>query len=172
MNLPVLRKVSIKDKLAAYMAKYEKLINYADQDVLNGAFNGDIGVLPAEYDVMTIAATYTYKEILKLRKPTNYYGEEESLTAVSNPKIIHYTTNMLTVRPWFSNTNHPLANEFQKYLEMSPWNKIELSEMKFDSQEAKIVGIVEKLPKTLSIIILGILHSKIKPMVRIKAKRG
>lgn len=173
INLNKLRKISVKDRLAKYMTKYEKLINYADQDVLNGAFKGAIGVLPPAYDVMTIVATYKYCEIQKLRRPTNYYSESEIHNAVDNPVIIHYTTNMRTVRPWFSNTDHPFASEFRKYMDISPWNDKKISEMKFVSQEAKIVAIVDKLPKNLSIKVLGWLHSKVKPLsIRRKAKRG
>lgn len=173
INLPRLRKISVKDRLAKYMAKYEKLINYADQDVLNGAFKGAIGVLPPKFDVMTIAATHKYSEIQKLRRPTNYYSESEIENAVSNPVLIHYTTNMRVVRPWFSNTNHPFASNFRKYMAMSPWYDKTLTEMHFTSQEAKIVGFVEKFPKSLSINILGWLHSKVKPLsIRRNARKN
>lgn len=171
MNLHELRKFSINEKLDSYMAKYERLINYADQDVLNGAFNGSIGFLPPEYDVMSIVATYTYEEIVKLRWPTNYYSKDEIEKAVAEPIIIHYTTNMRTVRPWFSNTNHPYAQVFWKYKIMSPWKDREMSEMSFGSKEAKIVGLIEKLPRGLAINILGWLHASIKPKyVRMKAR--
>lgn len=173
INLKELRKVSIKEKLSAYMSQYEKLINYADQDVLNGAFNGTIGVLPPQYDVMTIAATYSYKDIVRLRKPTNYYSEEEINDAVANPIIIHYTTNMRTVRPWFTNTNHPFSTDFSLYMKKSPWVDRRLSEMIFTSSESKVIGVVEKLPGSFSKTLLGILHSSIKPkLIRMKAGKA
>ncbi len=53
-----------------------------DQDVLNDAFKGAIGVLPPKIDVMTIAATHKYNEIQKLIRPTNYYNEIEIEEAV------------------------------------------------------------------------------------------
>lgn len=173
MNLSKLRKISVKDRLSKYMAKYQKFINYADQDVLNGAFRGAIGVLPPQYDLMTIAATYSYEEIQKLRKPTNYYSKEEIEDAKKHPAIIHYTTNMRMVRPWFSNTRHPRAYEFQKYMKMSPWKDRELTEMHFTSKEAKIIDTVEKLPRRISINVLGYLHSTLKPkVIRRKAMKG
>lgn len=172
MNLPELRKIDIKQKLNAYMAKYQRLINYADQDVLNGAFSGSIGVLPPQYDVMTIAATYSYRDIQKLRRPTNYYSEEEIRGAVADPVLIHYTTNMLTVRPWFSNTNHPFAGEFRKYKRISYWKDRQLSEMVFDSREAKIIAVIEKLPSRIKLFILGWMHAIVKPLaIKIKAEK-
>lgn len=170
INLSKLRRISVKDKLASYMSKYEKLISFADQDVLNGAFKGSIGVLPPQYDVMTIVATYSYEDIVRLRKPTNYYSEEEIINAVTNPILIHYTTNMLTVRPWFSNTNHPLSEKFRQYMSISPWSGRVLSEMHFIAKEAKIIKLVNCLPPKICKRVLGKLHSTIKPLVvRIKA---
>lgn len=173
MNLEKLRKIDISNRLSSYMAKYEKIINYADQDVLNGTFRNYIGVLPPQYNVMTTGAVYSYKNIQILRRPTNYYTEKELNTAVTNPVLIHYTTNMLIVRPWFANTNHPWANEFRKYMGLSPWRDRELGEMKFTSREAKIIAFVEMLPGKMALKILGLLHSEIKPIFnRIKVGRG
>lgn len=171
INLSGLRNVSLKEKLSDYMKKYVKLINYADQDVLNGAFKDQIGVLPPQYDVMTIATTYTYKEIQKLRRPTNYYSEEDIIAAVRNPVIIHYTTNMKTVRPWFKNATHPFTQEFRKYMNLSPWKEKNLGEMRFNSNESKIISCVERLPRSIGVHVLGWLHASLKPRyIRIKAR--
>lgn len=172
-NLEKLRKVDIKTIIDRYMEKYERLINYADQDILNGVFNGKIGTIDPKYDVMTIDVVHTHKEITTLRKPTNFYSEQELRKAVESPAIIHYTTNMRVVRPWFNNTNHPFANEFKKYFEMSPWRSMELKNMQFTSKESKIIGIIMKLPNKLAYSTLGLIHSEIKPLViRLRSKKG
>lgn len=172
INLKELRRVSIKEKLSSYMVKYKKLINYADQDVLNGVFNGSIGVLPPQHDVMSIVVTYTYEEITKLRRPTNYYRKEEIEKAIEKPIIIHYTTNMRTIRPWFLDSNHPKKTEFFKYMSISPWKNLKLRKMVFTTKESKIIFYIQKLPKKLSLAILGVLHTEIKPrFIRRKAKK-
>lgn len=172
-NLENLRKLDIKQIIDCYMAKYERLINYADQDILNGVFKGKIGTLDPKYNVMTIDAAHTYKEIETLRKPTNFYTEQELRKAVNFPAIIHYTTNMRVVRPWFKNTNHPYAEEFRKYWKMSPWNNREFKVMQFTSKESKIIGMIMKLPNRLAYSTLGLIHSEIKPLViRLKSKKG
>ena len=171
INLDELRKIQIKKLLDQYMQNYKKIINYADQDVLNGVFLGKIGILPPCYDVMTIAYVYSYKEIQILRSPTNFYHEEELEFAIKNPVIIHYTTNMLTIRPWYSNSDHPMTKEFRKYLSISPWKNRELEEMNFGSKEATVISIVNKLPRWCSMRILGFIHSTLKPIIiRIKSK--
>lgn len=169
-NLDELREIDIKKAIDFYMKRYLKLINYADQDILNGIFKGKIKVLRQEYNVMTIAAVHAYNEIIRLRKPTNYYKKSEWENSVETPVIIHYTTNMMVVRPWFSNTNHPFANEFKKYMSMSPWKNNRLNLMVFTAKEYKVIGIIEKLPKSVANEILGFFHSELKPRyIRMKA---
>lgn len=171
-DMDALRKVNINVEIENYMKKYEKQINYADQDILNGMFKGKIGELNPKYDVMTIDVVHTYEEIQKLRRPTNFYSKDELGTAVKNPAIIHYTTNMLVVRPWFSNTDHPFSNEFRKYMGMSVWKDKKLGTAVFSSKEAKIIGAIMKLPKSIAYSALGLIHAELKPKyVFIKSKR-
>lgn len=163
LNLEKIRDIDIKREIEEYMHKYVKLINYADQDILNGMFKGKIGVLDPKYDVMTIDVVHSYEEIMKLRRPTNFYNENELKSAVSNPVIVHYTTNMLIVRPWFKNSDHPLKNVFLEYMSISVWKDKVLSEAVFNSIEAKTIGMIMKLPKVIAYRILGLIHSVLKP---------
>lgn len=169
-DMDALRKVNINVEIESYMKKYEKLINYADQDILNGMFKGKIGELNPKYDVMTIDAVHTYEEIQMLRRPTNFYSKEQLEQAVSNPAIIHYTTNMLIVRPWFNNTDHPFATEFRKYMALSVWENKELGLMMFTAKEAKVIEAIMKLPKFIAYKALGLIHAELKPKyIRMKA---
>lgn len=171
LDLVKLRKINVSKEIDNYMHKYIKFINYADQDILNGMFKGRIGTLEPKYDVMTIDVAHSYKEIVKLRRPTNFYSENELKDAVNNPVIIHFTTNMLIVRPWFINSDHPLKNEFEKYMGLSVWSNIEMSEMKFISKESRIISIIDKLPKGISYFLLGLIHSVLKPKyIKMKAR--
>ena len=162
-DMNALRKVDINEKIEAYMNKYVKLINYADQDILNGMFKGLIGELKPKFDVMTIDAVHTYDEIQQLRRPTNFYKKDELEDAVKNPTIIHYTTNMVVVRPWFSNTDHPYADEFRKYMAMSVWKDKKLGLMVFTTKEAKVINVILKLPKFIAYRVLGFIHAELKP---------
>ncbi|WP_279123854.1 glycosyltransferase family 8 protein [Holdemania filiformis] len=172
INLEELRKIDIKKILEKYMLSYAGLINYADQDVLNGVFHNQIGILDPKFDVMTIDVVHTYKEILALRKPTNFYSQVELENAVINPSIIHYTTNMRVIRPWYCNSNHPLKSEFVFYLNISPWKDKELSKMLFTSRESKIIGIIDVLPSKISYALLGLIHATVKPLfIRMKNER-
>lgn len=173
INLEKLRDVDIKRSIDKYLTKYIKLMNYADQDILNSVFTNQIGVLSPQYNIMTLYVSHTYQEICMLRKPTNFYSASELETALINPIIIHYTTNMRVIRPWFKNTNHPLAAEFSKYMSLSPWKSSILPEMKFKSIEERFIGIVQKLPKGIACRLLGLIHSDLKPIyIRLKATKA
>lgn len=162
-DLEKLREVDINNEIEAYMGKYMKLINYADQDILNGMFKGKIGELDPKFDVMTIDVSYSYEDIQKLRRPTNFYGRSSFEKALEKPAIIHYTTNMLVVRPWFSNSDHPLKHEFEKYMSISVWKNRLLSEMHFTSKEARVIRMIMLLPNRIAYVILGYIHAELKP---------
>lgn len=170
INISKLREIDITNEVEFYMYKFKNHIQYADQDILNGVFSGKIGLLKAQYDVMTIEAVHTYKEILILRNPTNYYSEDEINKALKNPLIIHYTTNMRIVKPWYKDSDHPFKELFEKYKEISPWKDKQLLNAKFYGMSSKVVCLLLKLPNIISYRILGLIHSILKPYY-VKVKR-
>ena len=171
MNLDKLRKLSLGNLIDEYLKTYFPFINYADQDVLNGILIGKIGVLSPKYDVMTIDFAHSYDEIKRLRRPKNFYSEAELSEAVLTPVVIHYTTNMKVIRPWYENSDHPQKEEFRRYWENSPWKNSKLEQMLFKSKEAKLISLIEKLPRKMSCTVLGILHSVLRPLyIRAKAR--
>lgn len=172
MDLDKMRELDIRSMMSEFMKMYMDMISYADQDVLNGIFKGRFDVLPPEYDMMTQVCCYTYKQILQYRKPSNYYTKNEIETAQKNPVMIHYTTCMLNIRPWFVGSKHPWAEEFDKYQKMSPWVNREKSIMKFDKAEQKIIKAILVLPDCLSYRLIGLLHATIRPlMIMTKGKK-
>lgn len=164
MNLSLLRNININNLIDEFMLKYQRTVNYADQDVLNGIFKDKIGVLKPDYNVMTIDFVCTYNEIKLLRRPSNFYTEKELVGAINKPKIIHYTTNMKIVRPWYCNSNHPCCSEFRKYLFISPWSDVELQEMVFSTKESNIIGFIQKITGKFSYFLLGIIHAYLRPI--------
>lgn len=164
LNLRELRKIDINTEIDCFIRKYEKFINYVDQDIINSIFKGRIGLLSPKFNVMTIATVHTYDEIQKLRRPTCFYSRDEFEIAKNDPTIIHYTTNMRIIRPWFKDSNHPYASEFRKYLNMSAWKNKELEDAVFNSKDARVAGLALRLPKGMAYSILGVLHARIKPL--------
>lgn len=172
LNIKKLRSMDVRPYLEKTAWEYKDFITYADQDLLNTSFKGYIGEIPPKYNIMTIVASYSLNRIEKLRRPEMYYTAEELEEAKKDPRIIHYTTNMLTVRPWYQNTNHPYAEEFIKCLAISPWEDRDLTQMKFSGKKHKIMKLLSFLPTTISDRTLGFLHAEIRPQIaKLKAKR-
>lgn len=165
INLDELRTINMKKQIDAFIGKFGLAITYADQDILNGAFKNRIGCLPLRYNLMTIMAVYPYRTVKLLRRPTCFYSEIEQNEAVKLPCIVHYTTNMETVRPWYSNTNHPFAEVFRHYLSISPWSEDELPIMHYRGGSAAVIHCLNKLPDQMSVLFLGMLHSVIRPVI-------
>lgn len=171
INLSELRKHSIGNEIGEFLKRYSKIMNYSDQDVLNGIFHREIGIIPAKYNVMTLLYIFEYKEILTIRRPNNYYTVSEIDRAKENPILVHFTTCMTSVRPWFKGSEHSYAKEFLKFKEMSPWKNEVLKECKSDSFKDKILKVLLLCTKGIRLPIIGFLHSVIVPFsLKIKSK--
>lgn len=165
-NVKKLREQKIASKIQDFLVKYNGLMNYADQDILNGIFCHDIGVLPAEANSMAILYYFNFKEIIKMRRPNNYYSLEEIEIAIKDPIIVHFTTCMNFLRPWYQGSKHPYVKEFIKYKNMSAWANKPLDTKVIYNLKEKFLARILLLPRVLSIFIIGILHSIIVPFVR------
>jgi len=163
MNIKKLREFDIRKMIADFVDKYEPAISYADQDILNGIFKGKFGILPPQYDLMTLVSVYTYKELKLLRRPDNYYSEEEIKECKNNPKIIHFTTCMLNIRPWCEGSKHSYAWMFDKYKAMSPWASGPKAKANFDAGEYKVIKRILSLPSAVSYRLLGLIHAYLRP---------
>lgn len=171
INLNKMRQKDISKEIETFFNKYEKTMFFADQDVLNGILRGKVGVLHPKYDVMTLLYAYSYSDIKQLRRPTNYYSKELVEEAVNRPAIIHFTTCMTNIRPWFKNSDHPYAATFEKYWQISPWKLKEKQFLKNNTKESKLLRKILCMPKLISMPMLGILHALVRPLIiRYKSK--
>ncbi|OUQ16218.1 hypothetical protein B5E84_12645 [Lachnoclostridium sp. An14] len=171
VDLAALREFNTERAVKRFFNQYSRRMTYADQDVLNGVFRGMIGILPPEYNVMTVILNWSYQEIYRLRKPTSYYSEKAIAYSKEKPAIVHFTQNLCTIRPWYQNSNHPMANQFQKYKDISPW-KDEVPPFFNDKGiENKQIKILKKLPRTVFVSIVGFFHAICYPFfIRLRAE--
>lgn len=121
-NLDQWRNTNVGDRIREYVHKNGGYVFFMEQSVYNVIFQGRILILPPEYNTYTIIQYLSYEEILKLRRPRDFYSEEEIESAVRKHKIVHLTSTFLvTNRAWFENTNHPAKEEYQHYKNLTPW---------------------------------------------------
>lgn len=141
-------------------------IKYPDQDVINGVCSKKMRRLDIGYNCYTAVFDFTYENLLKFRKPPFFYSKDEVEAAKNNPAIVHFTTSFLSLRPWVEGCGHPFVNEWLKYKKMSPWADAPLRK---DSRSGKMkfaVKVYNRLPEPVAVVIAGILHAKIVPMLK------
>lgn len=165
MDLCEMRKFDISAMMDDFIREYRYLIDYADQDILNGIFKGKFCMLSPEYDVMTQMCVYTYSQMMQYRRPSNYYSQEEIENAQKNPIIIHFTTCMLNIRPWFKDSRHPYLHLFEKYQQITPWKDRVKNVATFPNVEHKFIRLAFALPSCISYRIIGLTHAIIRPML-------
>lgn len=165
IDLDRLRGLDPGARIERFLTKYSKRMSYADQDVLNGAFSDSIATFASpDLNVTTQVCVYTPRELKQLRSPNVYYEDRVLELAVADPAIVHYTTCMLTIRPWFCNSDHPYRQYFEQYKSLSPFVDIHLNEMHFSGMRYKVFSVLSLLPRSVQMKLLGFLHTVAKPI--------
>lgn len=165
INLEKWRKDNIVNSFLKLLREKNGYFVFNEQSILNSLFAGKIKIVPQKYNVNSLVYLYEYDELMKLRKPKNfYYSKDEYYEARNNPVITHYTGNFYVIRrPWVENSDHPHKDAFLKYLNMTPWAKEPLqpeSSVKISSA----AKICKKLPRKIMIKTVGILYNNIRPI--------
>lgn len=130
-------------KAINYIQQKKDIIQYHDQDVLNGLFYDKKEFLPLEFNVMDI---YLYQ---RTKLPQRYINEEKSLLS---PKIIHFSGPM---KPWFKECKHPYKELYYFYLSNTEWRSY-IPKSKFTKRQDKLIYLAKELTKKF----LGLLRIK------------
>jgi len=146
---------------------------FNEQSLINSEFEGKIKVLPQEYNVNTLVATFEYKELLRLRQPYQFsYKPVEFYAAKKQPLLIHYTGNFyIKRRPWIQNSDHPYHNFYDKYRQITPWNDEPYLNDSRGMKDRLFTSISHLLPKSITVFLASILYNHIRPMVFLKQLR-
>lgn len=163
MNLRKMRQFPMLDRISEFVGRYSGVMDYADQEIINGIFQGEFGILPPQWNVMTQFNQYSYNQLKWIRHPHHYYTEEEVEYAKRHARLFHYTTCMLNVRPWYENSGLNNAHVFNRYLRLSPWRGVSKKEMSFSDKKYKIMKMLSLLPEPLTNFCLGMIHAYFKP---------
>lgn len=176
INLKKWREEHVENKFSDFITSRKGDLTYMDQAPMNGVLvpENKIFELKPIYNAQRIFFDFTYKQLLKLRKPKHHLSLNEYNAAISDPVVVHFTPTFITgTRPWQIKDNHKFRNEYLYYKEISEWKNEPLR--KDDRKKRKkIMTIICKLtPKFIIIPVIGYLHSKWYPKKRIKiAKRN
>ncbi|MFT8556148.1 glycosyltransferase family 8 protein [Liquorilactobacillus hordei] len=135
------RKYRVEDKLLNFIRVKKGVIQQGDQGVLNAILSKYTKIIDARYNTISTFYELTYKQLIKYRKPVNFYSEQQVKQACDNPAIIHFTSSFYSIRPWCRNCQHPQVRYWRYYKSISPWSGYPLQK---DSRE-KIKRIINFL---------------------------
>lgn len=169
-NVDAIRDEHFEETVSEGMKRYGGSLPYLDQDLVNAIVPQErMVIIPPKFNAITPIFCCSYKELIRTRRASSYYTEEEFDEARKEPQIIHFTTFFMNdLRPWFEGSQHPKLNEFLKYKNESPWKDEPFWKDKREGK-AKLKGkIIRMMPHSIACSISSILHGVIVPIKTLK----
>ncbi len=165
------RKQNIEDKFTEFISNRKGDCTYMDQAPLNGVLGpkNEIYELEAKYNAQRIFFDFSYKDLMKLRKPNHHLTEKEYNEAINNPVVVHFTPVFITgTRPWQKKDNHKFTCEYRKYKNMSEWKDAPYRKDDRKLKKKIMTILCRNCPKFIMIPIMSYLHATWYPKKRIK----
>lgn len=167
VNLKAWRENNIEDKIRKTIKEHNGNTFFFEQTLMNYVCKGKIYKLDAEYNSYTLFYALTYKNLIRWRRPTNFYTESEVKKAADAPRIIHFTRNFyMTSRPWVEGCDHPLTEMYRTYKVLTPWKEIEPDNRSFSNKTK--YKLIHCIPQLLLVYIVNIMYNTIRPLMRWK----
>lgn len=158
-------RLSNKDHVAKEFVKSTKgKLEYADESVFNGIISKELVRLSPKYNLTSLSIYFTVDELKMYRKSYISYSKDERQEALDDPRIIHFTSTYLDVRPWVEGCRHPYAGRWLRYKETSLWADEPCMKDNRSAKKRLAKKMVFLLPKYLRLQITGIIHAYIKPL--------
>ena len=165
VNLGLWRQDRLPKEFVHFTEKYGGNVLYADQGILNGVMSGKTKLLPPEYNCYTLLFDFSYDDLLIYRKPSKFYSRQQVTAAVSDPAIVHFTANILSLRPWEKGCDHPYAGEWLSYKAMSPWADTPLRQDNRKLWRKAAARLYRLVPGKILLYTAGFLNTVVKPFM-------
>lgn len=107
LNIDEIKKTDILKDVFNYYENKKDRIEYFDQDILNGIWDGKVKYLDEKYN----AQSYSF---LRMKKRYKKVGVKR----INNPVILHYSGSS---KPWQIYCRHKKADEWFKYQQLTPY---------------------------------------------------
>lgn len=131
INLDKWRKDNFTQICLDFAKTTNKKLYCLDQDILNGVLKGNWTRLGIEWNVVKTLFFETERYFEKFEK-------EKILSAIKNPKIVHYTDFS---KPWYYLDDHPMKNLYEYYLDKSNFKYVKnLDELVLKNSDIYIFG--------------------------------
>jgi Lipopolysaccharide biosynthesis proteins, LPS:glycosyltransferases len=172
INLKKWRESNVQSKFASYIQEMKGYIPVNAQGTINAVLDGRIAVLPAKFNVHPLMYAFSYKDFLRLRKPTMYYPQKEYDCAREHPAIIHFMTCFyMDIRPWQKGCKHPKTSLYLAYRDKTPWRDQPLWPVNKKSGRRMYCILCHVLPKSWAIALSSYLYVKYIPKKHFKLEK-
>lgn len=138
-----------------------KRFGTVDQDYLNLAVANNCKVIPAKYNFQPFHRRYSPSEYFSVyQKEGNYYSESDLVDSSQDVRIIHFF-RYLGLHPWDEGSLHPFEQEFEEWLDKTPWADWEFSpsQLSFPIKCERLMYRV--FPKRVFLSVFKIAHDSL-----------
>lgn len=164
IDLKKWREQNIEEKIKRIIKEKNGNVFFFEQTLMNYACKGKIYKLSPQYNSYTLLYAFSYKNLLRWRKPTIFYTENEVEKAKENPMIVHFTRNFYMLsRPWIKKCDHPLTKTYVKYKKLTPWSQMDEDD-RTDFQKRKYI-LWHCIPQSVLAVGAGFLYNHVRPRI-------
>ncbi len=154
------REYNVGDKCLKFLSNNIKHLQFFDQDIINAILSGKIREVPLKYNAYTLLFNYQYKEVMKYRNIEQFCSSDEYKEAISNPVIVHFTQDTISIRPWYINGNHKFRDEWISMRNDTPWKDEKMwDDDRSISIKAKNI-VFRLLPRKIAVLIASRFNKK------------
>lgn len=174
IDLKKWREEKVEEEFTKFINERNGDCTYMDQAPLNGVLGprNEIYEIHPKYNAQRIFFDFSFKDLMRLRKPEHHLTGQQYNEAISDPVVVHFTPVFISgTRPWQVRDNHKFTSEYRYYKSISEWK--DEPYRKDDRKKAKkIMTILCKIcPKFIMLPVMSYLHSKWYPSKRIKMNK-
>lgn len=112
------RREGIKNRILRYYENIRAKSVFADQDAINGALAGRIGMLPPEYNFFSNYKYWRYEGLVRISPYYRLVPRHRYECAKLHPAIIHFAGEE---RPWNKGCMNYYKRAYDKYKALSLW---------------------------------------------------
>lgn len=167
IDLNAWREHSIEEKIDEVIQKFKGHVPYADQGIINLALFGLIKNVHPRYNCISVYTAFSFNDLLEYRQPSACLSSIEIEEAKKDPAIAHFVTLFCMSRPWFKDSEGPFFDEWKKYKQLTPWKNCPARVTKKGKFQKFGDFVYRYAPRAVSLTILGFLHARVKPLIRI-----
>lgn len=164
VDLELWRLRQVEKRLLQFIISKKGKIQQGDQGALNSVLCDEVYCFEPRFNAVSIFFDFTYEEMLKYRKPPEYYCKSEIMNAINDPVIIHFTTSFLSVRPWIEGCKHKYVSRWLQYKNLSPWQFDPLWKDSRSRWKKIALRMFRALPRNCAISIASFLQVYARPM--------